>query len=146
MFMAKVKGNVVTTQKVEKMKGRKLLIVEPVRVSPDNNEIIGTGRSFVAVDSLGAGPDELVVITQGSSSRMTSGTSDAASPATRKTSSTASKACAAAASRSDALPPAPDSTNWSNPPETAINKEPNAAWRANSASSSGSGQPAASAR
>jgi len=77
MFMAKVKGNVVTTQKVEKMKGRKLLIVEPVRVSPDNNEIIGTGRSFVAVDSLGAGPDELVVITQGSSSRMTSGTSDA---------------------------------------------------------------------
>lgn len=77
MFMAKVKGNIVTTQKVEKMMGRKLLIVEPVRVSPDNRKIIGTGRSFVAVDSLGAGIDELVVITQGSSSRMTSGTSDA---------------------------------------------------------------------
>ena len=77
MFMAKVKGNVVTSHKVEKMKGRKMLIVEPVRVSPDNSEIIGTGRSFIAVDTLGAGTDELVVITQGSSSRMTSGTSDA---------------------------------------------------------------------
>ena len=77
MFMARVKGNVVTSHKVEKMKGRKMLIVEPVRVSPDNSEIIGTGRSFIAVDTLGAGTDELVVITQGSSSRMTSGTSDA---------------------------------------------------------------------
>lgn len=77
MFMARVKGNVVTSHKVEKMKGRKMLIVEPVRVSTDNSEIIGTGRSFVAVDTLGAGTGELVVITQGSSSRMTSGTSDA---------------------------------------------------------------------
>ena len=77
MFMARVKGNVITSQKVEKMRGRKMLIVEPVRVSPDNSEIVGTGRSFIAVDSLGAGPNELVVITQGSSSRMTSGTSDA---------------------------------------------------------------------
>lgn len=77
MFMARVKGNVVTSHKVEKMKGRKMLIVEPVRVSPDNSEIIGTGRSFIAVDTLGAGVGELVVITQGSSSRMTSGTSDA---------------------------------------------------------------------
>lgn len=77
MFMARVKGNVVTSHKVEKMKGRKMLVVEPVRVSPDNSEIIGTGRSFVAVDTLGAGNGELVVITQGSSSRMTSGTSDA---------------------------------------------------------------------
>ena len=77
MFMARVKGNVVTTQKVEKMKGRKMLVVEPVRVNPDNSGIIGTGRSFIAVDTLGAGTGELVVITQGSSSRMTSGTSDA---------------------------------------------------------------------
>lgn len=77
MFMARVKGNVVTSHKVEKMKGRKMLIVEPVRVSPDNSEIIGTRRSFVAVDTLGAGTGELVVITQGSSSRMTSETSDA---------------------------------------------------------------------
>ncbi len=77
MFMARVKGNVVASHKVEKMKGRKMLIVEPVRVSPDNSEIIGTGRSFIAVDTLGAGTGELVVITQGSSSRMTSGTSDA---------------------------------------------------------------------
>ncbi len=77
MFMARVKGNVVTSHKVEKMKGRKMLIVEPVRVNPDNSEIIGTGRSFIAVDTLGAGNGELVVITQGSSSRMTSGTADA---------------------------------------------------------------------
>ena len=32
MFLARVRGNVVTTQKVETMVGRKLLIVDPLRV------------------------------------------------------------------------------------------------------------------
>ncbi len=77
MFIAKVRGNVVTTQKVQKMTSRKLLIVEPMRVAEDGKGLAGTGRTFVAVDTLSAGEDDLVLITQGSSARMTDGTSDA---------------------------------------------------------------------
>ena len=77
MFMARVKGNVVTTQKVQNMTGRKLLIIEPLRASPDGKELTPTGQSFVTVDSIGAGADDLVLATQGSSARMTEGTGDA---------------------------------------------------------------------
>jgi ethanolamine utilization protein EutN len=77
MFIAKVKGNVVTTQKVETMSGRKLLIVEPMRVQEDSGSLSGTSKCLVAVDSVGAGEGELVLVTQGSSARMTASTSDA---------------------------------------------------------------------
>ena len=77
MFMARVRGNVVTTQKVSKMSGRKLLIIEPLRVDEEGKDITPTGRCFVAVDSIGAGQDDLVLVTQGSSARMTETTSDA---------------------------------------------------------------------
>lgn len=77
MFIAKVKGNVVTTQKVEAMTGRKLLIVDPLRVDDKSGQMEATGRCFVAVDSIGAGTDDLVLITQGSSARMTESTSSA---------------------------------------------------------------------
>jgi ethanolamine utilization protein EutN len=77
MFIARVRGNVVTTQKVAKMTGRKLLIIEPLRVHEDGSDMTATGRCFVAVDSVGAGVDEVVLVTQGSSARMTEGTSDA---------------------------------------------------------------------
>jgi microcompartment protein CcmK/EutM len=71
MFIARVRGNVVTTQKVETMTGRKLLIVEPLRVDEKQGRMFGTERCFVAVDNLGAGQDDLVLVTQGSSARMT---------------------------------------------------------------------------
>ena len=74
MFIARVRGNVVTTQKVETMTGRKLLIVEPLRVDEKAGSMLGTTKCFVAVDSLGAGTDDLVLVTQGSSARMTSHT------------------------------------------------------------------------
>ena len=74
MFIARVRGSVVSTQKVETMTGRKLLIVEPLRVDEKKHKVFGTERCFVAVDSLGAGTDDLVLVTQGSSSRMTSQT------------------------------------------------------------------------
>lgn len=74
MFIARVRGNVVTTQKVETMTGRKLLIVEPLRVEGKTGSMAGTEHCFVAVDSLGAGTDDLVLVTQGSSARMTSQT------------------------------------------------------------------------
>lgn len=72
MFLAKVTGSVVATQKVASMTGRKLLTVEPLRVEPEDRErLIGTGRSFVVVDTVGAGLGETVLIVQGSSARMT---------------------------------------------------------------------------
>ena len=72
MFLARVTGSVVSTQKVASMTGHKLLTVEPLRVDPaDRNRLIGTGRSFVVVDTVGAGQDEMVLIVQGSSARLT---------------------------------------------------------------------------
>ena len=72
MFLARVIGSVVSTHKVESMTGRKLLTVEPLRVDPAKRDrLVGTGRTFVCVDTVGAGFDELVLIVQGSSARMT---------------------------------------------------------------------------
>lgn len=72
MFVAKVTGAVVSTQKVESMVGYKLLVVEPYRLDADQREsLTTTGRTFVAVDMLGAGNGDYVLITQGSSARMT---------------------------------------------------------------------------
>jgi ethanolamine utilization protein EutN len=72
MFIAKVTGSLVSTQKVGAMVGYKLLIVEPYRVEPkDRASIVTTGRTFVAVDTMGAGIGDYVLLTQGSSARMT---------------------------------------------------------------------------
>jgi ethanolamine utilization protein EutN len=72
MFLARVTGSVVATQKVASMTGHKLLIVEPCRVDDKiAGRLVPTGRTFVAVDTLGAGIDEMVLICQGSSARLT---------------------------------------------------------------------------
>jgi microcompartment protein CcmK/EutM len=72
MFVAKVTGSLVSTQKVASMVGYKLMIVEPYRVEPkERKTLTTTGRSFIAVDLLGAGEGDLVLITQGSSARLT---------------------------------------------------------------------------
>ena len=72
MFIAKVTGSLVATQKVPSMIGRKMLVLEPYRVDPQNRDsLVTTGRSLVAVDTVGAGEGEFVLITQGSSARLT---------------------------------------------------------------------------
>src|SRR5213079_384041 len=72
MFVAKVTGSVVATQKVASMTGQKLLVVEPYRVDEaDPKRLKPTGRTFVAVDTVGAGTGEFVLIVQGSSARLT---------------------------------------------------------------------------
>jgi microcompartment protein CcmK/EutM len=72
MFVAKVTGSVVATQKVDSMTGYKLLVVEPYRVdASDRTRLVSTGRTFVSVDTVGAGQDEFVLIVQGSSARLT---------------------------------------------------------------------------
>jgi ethanolamine utilization protein EutN len=77
MFIARVTGSVVSTQKVASMTGHKLLVVEPYRLEGEKRKsLVTTGRTFVAVDGLGAGEDDFVLITQGSSARLTPETSD----------------------------------------------------------------------
>lgn len=77
MFIARVTGSVVATQKAASMTGHKLLIVEPYRLAGDGpqessrDRLIPTGRTFIAVDTLGAGEGEFVLVTQGSSARLT---------------------------------------------------------------------------
>ncbi|MGI9471956.1 MAG: EutN/CcmL family microcompartment protein [Rubripirellula sp.] len=72
MFIARVTGSVVSTQKVETMVGHKLLVVEPYRLEGEQRKsLVTTGRTFIAVDTLGSGEDDYVLITQGSSARLT---------------------------------------------------------------------------
>lgn len=72
MFLARVTGSVVATQKTESMTGQKLLVVEPLRVNEDDqSDLKPTGRTFVCVDVVGAGEGEVVLIVQGSSARFT---------------------------------------------------------------------------
>src|SRR3954451_21838078 len=72
MFLARVTGYVVATQKVASMTGHKLLTVDPYKVDEKGaDRLVPTGRTFVVVDTLGAGVDEMVLICQGSSARLT---------------------------------------------------------------------------
>ncbi len=72
MFVALVTGSVVATQKTESMTGHKLLVVEPYRLDEKTRAtLVSTGRTFIAVDTLGAGEGQFVLVTQGSSARLT---------------------------------------------------------------------------
>ncbi|MBN1772955.1 MAG: EutN/CcmL family microcompartment protein [Deltaproteobacteria bacterium] len=72
MFLAKVVGNVVSTRKAEKLVGVKLLVVEPVDFAKQQPD----GKPLVAIDSVGAGEGEVVLVVQGSSARLTDTTKD----------------------------------------------------------------------
>ena len=69
MIFARVTGTVVCTLKDEKLVGSKLLLVQPVGLDGS-----AKGGPLVAVDSVGAGEGELVLLAQGSSARQTSRT------------------------------------------------------------------------
>lgn len=72
MKICKVIGNVVSTKKDENLNAFKLLIVQPV----DMKEFKPEGSPFVAVDVVGAGEGEIVMVVSGSSSRLTTMTKD----------------------------------------------------------------------
>ncbi len=67
MQIARVKGNVVSTNKTEKLLGLKLLIVVPIDLSSFEEK----GQPIVAIDTVGAGIGEVVMLCGGSSSRQT---------------------------------------------------------------------------
>lgn len=76
MFLARVQGHVVASAKDPGIAGSKLLIVEPLKVDYDpkgGGELGETGRAIVALDRIGAGEGQLVLIVQGSSARMVEG-------------------------------------------------------------------------
>jgi len=68
MILARVVGTVVATRKDTRLEGKKLLVVKPV--SPEGKAESGY---LVAVDSVGAGSKELVLVVSGSSARMAEG-------------------------------------------------------------------------
>jgi microcompartment protein CcmK/EutM len=68
MVIAKVVGSAVATLKHELLKTNKLLLVRSA--DPEGN---ATGEPFLAVDLVGAGEGELVIVSQGSSARMATG-------------------------------------------------------------------------
>jgi len=71
MILARVEGSLVATKKNEKMTGRKLLLVRPLLIDkPDAPELKQGTSTLVAVDELGAGDGEIVVVVQGSSARL----------------------------------------------------------------------------
>ena len=75
MYLAKVIGNVVATQKSPALEGAKLLCIQPY--ANRDSRLEPAGDSIVAVDSVGAGVGELVLYTQGSSARLARGVENA---------------------------------------------------------------------
>ena len=69
MFIGKVTGSVVATQKIASVAGLKLLLVQAYNIK--DGALVETPRTAVAVDTLGAGEGEFVLVTQGSSARLT---------------------------------------------------------------------------
>ena len=63
MLIGKVVGSVVSTRKNEKLIGSKFMIVESLAKT-------GSGNRVVAVDNVGAGIGELVLVVTGSAARI----------------------------------------------------------------------------
>ena len=67
MQVAKVVGTVVSTNKSEKLNGLKLLLVQPMEIETMTKK----GGMIVAIDTVGSGVGEVVMLVSGSSSRQT---------------------------------------------------------------------------
>lgn len=72
MIIARVVGSAVSTIKVDRLRGAKLLIL---REATPEDELFGD--HFVAVDAVGAGEGELVLVARGSAARHTPLSDDA---------------------------------------------------------------------
>lgn len=70
MTIGKVIGTVVCTQKTPTLEGVKLQLVQPL--SP--TDLTVAGNPLVAIDAVGAGRDEVVMLASGSSARQTEAT------------------------------------------------------------------------
>lgn len=68
MHLAKVVGNVVSTQKDPNLVGCKLLIIKKINENGEY-EKYSSQSTAIAVDSVGAGIGETVIVTTGSTAR-----------------------------------------------------------------------------
>ena len=71
MIIGKVVGSLFSTRKSDKLVGNKFMIVEPVE------NMRTTGSRLVAIDIIGAGIGEYVLVAQGSAARIGCDKSDA---------------------------------------------------------------------
>jgi ethanolamine utilization protein EutN len=78
MFLARVEGSVVSTKKEASMNGRKLLLLRPQLVDDKDPTKFRPGQNtIIAVDTVGAGINEMVMFCQGSSARLAGGLKEA---------------------------------------------------------------------
>lgn len=63
MVIGKVVGSIVSTRKSENLVGNKFMVVEPLKE-------MGAGGRFVAIDNIGAGIGETVLVAMGSAARV----------------------------------------------------------------------------
>lgn len=71
MFVGKVVGSIVSTRKNENLIGSKFMVVEPLA------ELGGTSSKLVAIDNVGAGIGEVVLVATGSAARIGCNMTDA---------------------------------------------------------------------
>lgn len=71
MIIGKVVGSVISTRKSEKLVGNKFMIVEPL------DHMKASTNQFVAIDNIGAGIGETVLVAQGSAARIGCGCENA---------------------------------------------------------------------
>ncbi len=64
MLVGKVVGTIVSTRKNEKLVGSKFMVIEPIEKLGDPN------AKFVAIDNVGAGIGEVVLVATGSAARI----------------------------------------------------------------------------
>ena len=67
MYAARIIGTVVCTQKDPSMNSLKMQVVQPVNIVTFKDE----GKPAVAIDAVGAGDSEIVLVVSGSSGRLT---------------------------------------------------------------------------
>ena len=71
MIIGRIIGNVVATRKDPRLEGCKLLLVRPITLTGEDES-----NYLLAVDTVGAGYREKVIVVPGSSARMAEGMKD----------------------------------------------------------------------
>ncbi|MBN4050908.1 MAG: ethanolamine utilization protein EutN [Alkaliphilus sp.] len=72
MKIGKVIGTVVATRKDTRLTGNKLMLIQPLNVSKEP-----IGDVLIAVDTVGAGVDELIIYSSGTAARLGANKPDA---------------------------------------------------------------------
>ena len=71
MIIGKVTGSIVSTRKQDNLIGNKFMVIEPMNI------MNGEQKQLVAIDNIGAGIGEYVLVAQGSAARIGCGMPEA---------------------------------------------------------------------